>query len=437
MNFVDRVKNPLDNDEFLKQLIILYADQDKETRASGSYIYDALIKHPESEANENKKEYWDKFEKFVRSDTICKLLTDVLKYSPEEARRIYDDLYNGDKQSSELLPMDTYDLIDELEEKDCLVKAYGSEYYGLNTSEILEAVFSGHGTMGYHIYESKFGNKFAFEGDTVKLYINAGSDIYELSKIFKEKCEQMGLGYMYKVVNPIKSEHTRADKMCIYSSLDDIESYIEIVTEIRREHPDFDYRLPVPIMGSIDEWIGIGADPDNFEKAASYSDSRALLLENSLSSILGNASKKKIMKKLEKNPDELLERLRAEVKRRSKGYLITKHFAFDDIIVKALKINDRNYRESYYMDNRMKLFTDVLKTDKLSILGRIKKILPKKRKVKSDCPDFQLTIPDEPKDEFVKRIHIDLSKIDDNGVPSNQTPISTDSHDKDDSDIWR
>ena len=202
MSFVDDVKSPMDNEEFLKNVIVLYANQDKKTRASGSYIYKAIIEHPESESNEIKHEYLKNFKKYVESDTILKLLTEVLGYSNEDSKQIYWDLFVDGKLESSLLSMKKDDLIDKLEDEGALNNAYDNRYVELNQKELLEEVFSGHGSMGYHIYESKFGKRFSLEDNTIKLYINAGADTYEFSKLFKEKCIAKELPFMYKVVNP-------------------------------------------------------------------------------------------------------------------------------------------------------------------------------------------------------------------------------------------
>ena len=456
MNFIDEVKSPLDNDEFLKILITIYAEQNSKSRKSGSYIYDELIRQPESEAFEDKETYIENFRRYVKEDTICKVLTDALNYSIEDAKQIYQELFINGEEESKTLGIEAYQLLDLLEDKGCINRTYGYAIQESNAREILEEVFAGHGTMGYHIYESKFGNQFSFAGDTVKLYINAAADTYEFSKLFKEKCEGLNLPFMYKVANPEKDEHIRADKMCIYSSLGDIEKYIEIVKSIKEEHPDFDYRSPAPIMGSIDEWIGIGSDPENFALARSYSDSRAILFENSLRAVLGNASRNKIFKMLMNNPSGLVSKLKAEVKKRARAYSITKHFVFDDVIAQAFEIDDVSKRDEFYRDNRSNLFPEVAEDKRKSIFEKIRKLFPKKskRKSKDNPPEHQLTIPERQEeyghahvagsDDFIERLR--FSPPGDNDIPMEQTPLdrgeskTSDKNDPDDqdhdSDVW-
>ncbi len=398
MSFVNDVKSPLDNEEFLKSMILMYSKQPRSARRSGRYIYDALIVHPESEADSDKEAYTSRFKKFVEQDTICQLLTDVLGYSKEDAIRIYIDLFLDGKDESQIesVSIDKEDILSNLEEKGLLDYHYDDKYMQMPIKDILKEVFDGKGTMGYHIHETKFSDSWYGGGSTVKFYINVGEDTYEFSKLFKQKCEERDLSYVYKVVNPENGEEVRADKMCIYTGLRDIETYLEIIREIKQEHPDFDYREPSPIMGSIDEWIGVGADPDNFELAMSYNDSRAIMIENALSTVLGNASEKKIKRMLETDPEGLISKLRAEIKRRAADYLITQHFVFDDVIVDAIdrKPEERN---EHYEQNRNKLFDNLpANVTKQSIIKRIKGFMTAikdriiYRRPRGKKPDMQL-----------------------------------------------
>ena len=185
MSFVDKVKNPLDNDEFLKSMILLYARQSNEDRKSGSYIYDELIKHPESEADADKNIHTWNFKKFVEQDTVCKLLTDVLRYSQEEAIRIYMNLFLEGKDESEIdsINIDKGELVSKLEDADILDIHYDDKYMEMPIKDILREAFTAKGTMGYHVYKSKFGDKWATSDATMKFYINAGENIAGNSNI--------------------------------------------------------------------------------------------------------------------------------------------------------------------------------------------------------------------------------------------------------------
>ena len=437
MSFVDKVKSPLDNDEFLKSMILLYARQSSEDRKSGSYIYDELIRHPESEADANKSTYTWNFKKYVEQDTICKLLTDVLGYSKEESIRIYMDLFLDEKEEG-ATKIDKGDLVSELENRGILNIQYDGNYMEMSLKDVLKEVFIGHGTMGYHVYKSKFGNIWDSGDSKIKFYINAGEYTYEFSKLFKEMCESHDMRYTYKVVNPERDEETRADKMCIYMGLSEVEEYLAIVREIRLEHPEIEFKKPSPLMGVVDGWIGVGSDPDNFELASSYNDSRALLIENSLSKVLGNASEAKIKKTLESNEVELNKAVRAEIEKRSKAYSITKHFVFDDVIVQSLELPPEE-RMDEYGKNRNKLFNNLPSNErKQTAMQRIRSFFKKirekrlKKKAKNEgntivfMPDKQDLYPgmEDPDKDYKAEIKIDMDKI--GQIPVTQEPIKRD-----------
>ena len=463
MSIVNEIKNPLYNDEFLKSMILLYARQTSKERKSGSYIYSGLVVHPESEANADKSIYLWNFKKNVEQDVICKLLTEVLKYNKKDAIRIYMDLFLDEKDELESIYIDKEDLISKLEDAGLLQIYSDKKYMEMSVKDILREVFHADGTMGFHIYKSKFyGAMEGYSDSTLKFYLNIGENTYEFSKIFKQKCEERNLRYMYKVVDPEKDEETRADKMCIYMGLSDVEEYIEVVREIRQEHPEFNYKEACPLMGSIEGWIGIGADPYNFEMARSYNESRAILLENSLRAVFGNTDEKKILHKLEVNQALYIHKLRAELQRRAAEYGITKHFALDDAIVDALAKPPKERFEEY--DKKKNQLVSNLPSNerKLTLLQRFKDLFRPHRSKKNHSPfvesmpgnqtkygeamDIQLTIPGtedlDEENSYIVNLQINIDE--NNQMPITQTPIGSDTEnqsnnqekDHDDSDVW-
>lgn len=460
MSWVDEVKSPLDDDKFLEDMILLYARQSSGTKRSGSYIYEELIMEPESEKDADHSAYLKNFKKYVEQDTVCMVLTKALGYSQEDAIKIYMDLFLDEKDEDEPLTIDIDkgELVSKLEDIHILETYYDESYMQMSVKDLLKKVFHAEGLMGYHIYKSKFGNVWDGSDSIVKFYINVGEDTYEFSKLFKQKSEEHDLNYAYKVVNPEKYEEKRADKMCIYMGLRDVEEYTEIIREIREEHPEFDYKDSSPLMGSIDDWIGVGADPDNFAYARSYNESRAFLIENALRLVFGNISEKKIRIMLEKNRADTIEKLRAEIERSAKDYFITKHFVFDDVIVDALS-KPQGERISEYYKNRNQLFNNLPSEEgKKSIWGRIKIFLEGFRRKKSkarinnidvkqmEMPITQQAYPgtetqEESKYKAGLRLNPDMLKQ----IPITQetviginddTKIVDDDFEHDDSDVW-
>jgi len=115
-----------------------------------------------------------------------------------------------------------------------------------------------------------------------RLYINCNkSDLMTLANLFTEKCsvQKFPIYFKYSTNNQSK----RADQMVIYSNIDNLSDYIQILQEIAQEHPDIIERCGEPplLTGKINEWIGIGDEPAM--SGTSYSEVRANIIENVLS----------------------------------------------------------------------------------------------------------------------------------------------------------
>ncbi|MBQ9012966.1 MAG: hypothetical protein IJ094_05300 [Bacilli bacterium] len=109
----------------------------------------------------------------------------------------------------------------------------------------------------------------------IKLYINANKDTYHFSKLFSDECIKKDICYNYKVAMP-NHELSRIERMCIYSTIENLPKYIEILQKIISEHPEFEYGdLPL-FAGKINGVIGVGVDP----KETSYNQQISEILRN-------------------------------------------------------------------------------------------------------------------------------------------------------------
>lgn len=93
-----------------------------------------------------------------------------------------------------------------------------------------------------------------------RLYINPDSeDLFEFMNYFVDKCEERNLAYYFKFCK----EFSRDDNFVIYSSTDELTKYIEVLKEIKKEHPDLVSRFKEPplLSGEIDGFIGYGSEP--------------------------------------------------------------------------------------------------------------------------------------------------------------------------------
>ncbi len=213
--------------------------------------------------------------------------------------------------------------------------------------------FGGEGIMGYHVNISNLDpNKECKQKSDIKFYINAGTDTFEFARYFQSKCLKENIDFKYKVVDSLRyKEYERTDRMCIWSSYEDAERIVNILKEIKEEHPEFNYQNPPILCGTIDNFIGVGQDFDS-----SFNDSMSTIIEKSIKNIFHTADKQKILKIAEENPS-IIPALRNEITKmaKSKGLDPTKMCVKNDIKkklprylkttndIKYVQINDKLY----------------------------------------------------------------------------------------------
>ena len=82
----------------------------------------------------------------------------------------------------------------------------------------------------------------------------------------------------------------RDDTIVIYSSTESLIKYIEILQEIKREHPELISRTKEPpvLTGKIDGWIGYGSEPEKTPDGQrhSFNEIRAKVLESSIDKLM-------------------------------------------------------------------------------------------------------------------------------------------------------
>ena len=112
-----------------------------------------------------------------------------------------------------------------------------------------------------------------------RLYLNVDTKyIHEVSRYFIEKCEKEGLNFYFK----ISEFDRRDDSMVIYSDSENLLKYVEILDDIRVEHPEISeaFREPTLLSGRINSWIGYGSEP--LENHSSYNSVRSKIIESAI-----------------------------------------------------------------------------------------------------------------------------------------------------------
>ena len=163
--------------------------------------------------------------------------------------------------------------------------------------------FRGHGSMGFHIsphHLSPDRDDVKKVKNNIKFYLNGGPSIYKFAKLFKEKCEEQGLNYYFKVADPREWDDRRTEKMCVYSSYDNVGKIIKVMRDIKKDHPEIEFEEPPILGGRIDDFIGVGQD--HIFNEGSYNSNLAKISYYALERVFGHYDAEDIMNEVMKNP---------------------------------------------------------------------------------------------------------------------------------------
>lgn len=133
-----------------------------------------------------------------------------------------------------------------------------------NIKEVLQNILA-FDLMGYwtHVISSQF---IPNQNDKIgeikhRLYLNPGKVGIELfGYLFIKKCLEKNLSFYFK--NP-SNIHSRDDNFVIYTDIEHLGQFIELLRELKEENPQIINKMgkPTVLSGVIDGWIGIGSEP--------------------------------------------------------------------------------------------------------------------------------------------------------------------------------
>ena len=272
MSLYSEIKSPFDDKNTLLELIKLYVEEDN---ISDYMFYKKVIKN-ENISEEERKRYYKNYLDYVflpcnsakyntlasyefkRHDEILRnYLENTIKTRPDynekmekEARsyaekhffyplstyskifdeyKTYDDFMNEyenknlDKANRLFLNIDLYPSYKERYTKELDQMGFTEnekEKYKLMCKlnrKLVNSFSGGPNVMGFHVNPSNLLRRGAHEyNPEMKFYINAGEDSFKVARIFQTMCQQKGINYYYKVVNPTIGEETRSDKLYFF-----------------------------------------------------------------------------------------------------------------------------------------------------------------------------------------------------------------------------
>lgn len=308
MNLYDSIKNPMEDNKKLKQLIDFYTESDNPKRE----IYNKLVSAIESR-DFDKEKYIKDYEKLIVKPTMETLYKNIEKRinlnedvfgknslilknvfkecsTYEELEKKIESTFdekrkNALKKCSWVLstPKDNFDEYnltgDQLGWYEDAKEFFSDEeIYSLAPFVELKRRMEqflkvSEDVMGFHVNsEKKMDLDKDNEKNELKFYINAGDDTCKVASYFRDKCEARNMNYYFKVVNPYKDDLNRSDKLCIYSELKHVQDYMEILQEIRKENPGFIFEQPPMMVGTFENWIGVATDfsGDEYYNPTSY-----------------------------------------------------------------------------------------------------------------------------------------------------------------------
>ena len=373
MSLYSEIKSPFDDKNTLLELIKLYVEEDN---ISDYMFYKKVIKN-ENISEEERKRYYKNYLDYVflpcnsakyntlasyefkRHDEILRnYLENTIKTRPDynekmekEARsyaekhffyplstyskifdeyKTYDDFMNEyenknlDKANRLFLNIDLYPSYKERYTKELDQMGFTEnekEKYKLMCKlnrKLVNSFSGGPNVMGFHVNPSNLLRRGAHEyNPEMKFYINAGEDSFKVARIFQTMCQQKGINYYYKVVNPTIGEETRSDKLCIFSTFNDAPTFVSMLKEIRENNETINFRKPPLFCGTIDGFIGVGEDP----KRDSYNTMMSECFVKGMHDTFKNVTRDNILPMIKNNPskiDELLGNVITEIENR--GY---------------------------------------------------------------------------------------------------------------------
>lgn len=281
MELYNQIHNPIDDLSVIEKLINAYANSSK---GFGGY-YGQLTKTVQKE--HNKGQYYRE-----DADKFCAMLFNKWKNSiVAMTRDEFVELYKRGSYGQDFIKMRNY--LKNIPDVSTMKEADEIFYGNKGDKELEEALEKyswksfGGGSGWIHVCSRYLtAKKDQFPNVEHRLYLDTESlDTYKMTTYLVEKCDEHHLPYYFK----FNQYADRDDTIVIYSSTENLIKYVEILQEIKREHPELVSRAKEPpvLTGKIDGWIGYGSEPAKTPdgKRHSFNEIRAKVLESSIGKV--------------------------------------------------------------------------------------------------------------------------------------------------------
>lgn len=281
MELYNQIHNPIDDISVIEKLINAYANNSK---GFGGY-YGQLTKTVQKE--HNKGQYYREDADRFYAMLFNKWKNSIVAMTRDE----FVELYKQGSYGQDFIKMRNY--LKNIPDVSTMKEA-DEIFYGSKGDKELEDALEkyswksfGGGSGWIHVCSRYLtAKKDQYPNVEHRLYLDTESlDTYKMTTYLVEKCDEHNLPYYFK----FDQYADRDDTIVIYSSTEDLTKYVEILQEIKREHPELVSRAKEPpvLTGKIDGWIGYGSEPAKTPDGQrhSFNEIRAKVLENSIGKV--------------------------------------------------------------------------------------------------------------------------------------------------------
>lgn len=281
MEIYNQIHNPIDDPRVIEKLINAYANLSK---GFGGY-YGQLTKTVQKE--HNKGQYYREDADRFYAMLFNKWKNSIVAMTRDE----FVQLYRKGSYGQDFIKMRNY--LKNVPDVSTMKEA-DEIFYGNKGDKELESALDkyswksfGGGSGWTHVCSRYLtAKKDQYPNVEHRLYLDTESlDTYKMITYLVEKCDEHHLPYYFK----FDQYANRDDTIVIYSSTENLTKYVEILQEIKKEHPDLVSRAKEPpvLTGQIDGWIGYGSEPSKTPdgKRQSFNEVRAKTLEHSIGTV--------------------------------------------------------------------------------------------------------------------------------------------------------
>lgn len=281
MEIYNQIHNPIDDPRVIEKLINAYANLSK---GFGGY-YGQLTKTVQKE--HNKGQYYREDADRFYAMLFNKWKNSIVAMTRDE----FVQLYRKGSYGQDFIKMRNY--LKNVPDVSTMKEA-DEIFYGNKGDKELESALDKYswksfgGESGWIHVCSRYltAKKDQYPNVEHRLYLDTESlDTYKMITYLVEKCDEHHLPYYFK----FDQYANRDDTIVIYSSTENLTKYVEILQEIKKEHPDLVSRAKEPpvLTGQIDGWIGYGSEPSKTPdgKRQSFNEVRAKTLEYSIGTV--------------------------------------------------------------------------------------------------------------------------------------------------------